>query len=43
MMRKMHRVVGDLYGHRSGLDAKGEHLLSVFDPRDVGATSGQGG
>jgi ferredoxin len=34
MMRKMDAVVGDLYGHRSGLDAEGEHLLSIFDPRD---------
>ena len=37
MMRKMEAVVGDLYGHRSGLDAEGEHLLSIFDPRDADA------
>jgi ferredoxin len=35
MMRKMDAVVGDLFGHRSGFDAEGEHLLSIFDPRDA--------
>jgi ferredoxin len=39
MMRKMHTVVGELYGHRSGLDPTGEHLLSIFDPRDAGAAA----
>ena len=43
MMRKMHTVVGDLYGHRSGLDPSGEHLLSIFDPRDAGAAAGREG
>lgn len=33
MMRKMEGLVGDLYGHKSGHDASGEHLLSIFDPR----------
>jgi ferredoxin len=41
MMRKMETVVGDLYGHRSGLDANGEHLLSIFDPRDADAVARQ--
>ncbi|MDJ0806903.1 MAG: 4Fe-4S dicluster domain-containing protein [Gammaproteobacteria bacterium] len=39
MMRKMENLVREYYGHRSGLDPSGEHLLSIFDPRDTTATA----